>query len=1011
MSKRFIALAGAINAVAVAATMAAPAAEPTPEQAAFFETKIRPILSETCYKCHSLEQSKSKGGLTVDTKEGLLKGGENGAIIKPGDPDKSPLIVAVRYLDPDLQMPPKGEKLKPEQIAALTEWVKMGAPDPRKADAKIASKLTGLTDAARHHWAYQPIKKPAIPVAKNAQWARTPVDSFILKKLEEKDMLPGVDAGFQAPSSTSKGGYNEHYQRGVMIRRASYDLLGLPPTIDELNSFLEDPTPFPTAFAKVVERLLSSPHYGERWGRFWLDTARYADTIGGDRNERMTDYRYPYAWTYRDYVIKAFNKDKPYDQFIIEQLAADKLPDLDRDRSRLAALGLLTVGQRFNNANDVINDRIDVVTKGFMAMTVACARCHDHKFDPIPTKDYYALHGIFASIDEPKEEPLINNPDPKLLKDFETKLAALEAENRRAFYKFAEDKNSMFRQQAGWYLMASQFAARTATAEQLLKREKIIADHKLNGVLANYVRQRVRNDEVVFGPWKKFENLADADFAVLGAKLAQDIAENKGGKYNPLVAAGFSSASPKSLQDVAEVYNAVFSKLEPKAKGVVDAYAAADSRQSLSSDLDQPHFQLIGQPIRLEPAYALNSDRVREIDNSLPNQLRNTRNYKFGNINELKLTHDGAPARAMVVADKSNPQDSPIFIRGEVTSKGDTVPRRFIEILSGPKAQPFKEGSGRFELAKAIASKNNPLTPRVIVNRVWMHHFGEGFVRTLDDLGTQSEQPSHPELLDYLASYLMERNWSLKDLHRLIMNSRVYQITSNTRSDPKYVQMDPENRLLWRANIRRLDFESMRDSLLVFSGKMDHTLGGQPVNLTDEPYSYRRSVYGYIDRGNLPELMQNFDFSAPDMPNSKRATTIVPQQALYLMNSPMAIDVARGVIAQKEVAGARDALNRVIAIYKVLFQRQPKPEEITVAYSFLNHEDRTPAAMTDAQKKANEILQKKMEMAEDDNGGNVRNDGYKSIQNDGTYVVRKPLTAWESYAHALLLSNEAAYVN
>jgi hypothetical protein len=243
------------------------------------------------------------------------------------------------------------------------------------------------------------------------------------------------------------------------------------------------------------------------------------------------------------------------------------------------------------------------------------------------------------------------------------------------------------------------------------------------------------------------------------------------------------------------------------------------------------------------------------------------------------------------------------------------------------------------------------------------------------------------------------------------MNSRVYQVTSNTRKDPKYEQVDPENRLLWRANIRRLDFEAMRDSLLVFSGKIDHTVGGQPVNLTDEPYSYRRTVYGYIDRGNLPELMQNFDFSAPDMPNSKRTTTIVPQQALYLMNSPMAVDVARGVIAQKDVAGARDALNRVIAIYKVLFQRQPKPEEITVAFSYLNHEDRTPAQMTDAQKKANDVLQKKMEMADDENSGNRRNDGYGAIQNDGTYVLRKPLTAWESYAHALLLSNEAAYVN
>ena len=1006
MRMRFLALAGALNAAAVATAGAAATAEPTPEQAAFFENKVRPILAEACYKCHSLEKSKSKGGLTLDTKEGILKGGENGVIIKPGDPSKSPLITAVKYLDPDLQMPPKGEKLKDDQIAALIEWVKMGAPDPRKTDAKLITKLSGLTDAARHHWAYQPVKKPAVPVSKNQQWCRTPVDAFILKKLEEKGMLPSADAGFIA------GGSNDAYQRGVMIRRASYDLTGLPPTMAELDAFLVDPAQTPLAFSKVIERLLASPHYGERWGRFWLDSARYADTIGGDGTEaRMTDYRYPYAWTYRDYVIKAFNKDKPYDQFIIEQLAADKLPDLDRDRTRLAALGFLTVGQRFRNANDVINDRIDVVSKGFLAMTVSCARCHDHKFDPIPTKDYYAMHGIFASIEEPSEEPLINNPDPKLLLDFQAKVAALEEESRRQFYKFAEEKNSMFRQKAGWYLMAAQFGGRMSSTDALLKRDAIVKEHGLNTVLVNYVRQRSRAEDSVFGPWRKFEDMPEADFATLSGKIAKEIAENSGAKYNALVAAGFSSKTPKSLKDVAEIYTDVFAKLELKAKGVIDAFSSATSGQ-MSSGFDSVAAQVVGQPIKLEPATNLTIERLREIDSALPNQLRNTRNYKFAAINELKMTHDGAPARAMTVTDKSSPRNSPVFIRGEAGSPGEIVPRRFLEILSGPKAQPFKEGSGRFELAKAIASKANPLTARVLVNRVWMHHFGEGFVRTPDDLGTQSEPPSHPELIDYLASYLMERNWSQKDLHRLIMNSRVYQMTSNTSPNTKkYEVMDPENRLLWRANIRRLDFEAMRDSLLVFAGKLDQSVGGQPVNLTDEPFSYRRSVYGYIDRGNLPELMQNFDFSSPDMPNSKRTTTIVPQQALYLMNSPMAVDVARSVIARKEVAGAPNPLNRVIAIYKVLFQRQPSKPEIELAFQFVSKDERVPTQITDAQKKVNEALQKKMDASESDTMMTTRNDGMKAIQNDGTYVMRKPLTPWETFAHALLLSNEAAYVN
>ena len=381
-----LALAGVAAPAFGAAT-----AEPTAEQAAFFESKIRPILADNCYKCHSLENGKSKGGLTLDTRDGVLKGGEDGPAVKPGDPAASPLLKAVNYADKDLQMPPtkEGGKLKDEQIAALTEWVKMGAPDPRMDAGK--SKLTGLTAQARQHWSYQPVAKPALPAVKNRVWCRTAVDTFILAKIEEKGMVPSPDATKEA-----------------LLRRATYDLTGLPPSPQEVTDFVSDESP--KAFAKVVDRLLAAPAYGERWGRYWLDTARYADTIGGTGNNGRMDYRFPYAWTYRDYVIKAFNEDKPYDQFIVEQLAADRLPDISPDDPRLAALGFITVGERFNSANDVINDRIDTVCKGFLGLTVSCARCHDHKFDPIPTKDYYALHGVFSSIMEPGEQPVIAMP-------------------------------------------------------------------------------------------------------------------------------------------------------------------------------------------------------------------------------------------------------------------------------------------------------------------------------------------------------------------------------------------------------------------------------------------------------------------------------------------------------------------------------------------------------------------------------------------------------------------------
>jgi hypothetical protein len=363
----------------------------------------------------------------------------------------------------------------------------------------------------------------------------------------------------------------------------------------------------------------------------------------------------------------------------------------------------------------------------------------------------------------------------------------------------------------------------------------------------------------------------------------------------------------------------------------------------------------------------------------------------------------------MLVNDMARAKNSPVFIRGEAQSRGEIVPRRFLEVLSPNREPiPFKEGSGRLELAQSIASTANPLTARVLVNRIWMHHFGEGFVRTPDDLGVQSEPPSHKELLDYLVSELMEQGWSMKKLHRAIMLTRAYQESSQTNA--KYAQMDPENRYLWRANIRRLDFEALRDSLLVFSGKIDATVGGKPVNLTEEPYSYRRSVYGYIDRGNLPELMQNFDFSDPDMPNSKRASTIVPQQALFLMNSSMSVDVARRIAARPEVISAPDQLAQIVALYRVVFQRTPKPAEIELAKQFVDVEaENQPESSATDEKVATARATAKMKRGQ--NKGNGRYDSVHPIQNEGELVARKPLSPLEAYAQALLLSNEASYIN
>lgn len=969
----------------------------TPDQIAFFETKVRPILSAACYKCHSLAEGKAKGGLTLDTPDGVKKGGDTGAAVVPGNVAKSLLITAITYNDADLQMPPKGEKLKEAEIAALTEWVKMGAPDPRKALDK-ATKLSGLTDKARLHWAYQPVKtleqNPPPVIDKNKSWSNLPVDQFILAKLNEKGLPPAPIA-----------------DRDTLLRRAYFDLLGLPPSPEEIKAFRYDTSP--DAWANVVDRLLASPHYGERWGRFWLDTARYSDTIGGDRNanNRGQDYRYPFAWTYRDWVVKAFNQDMPYDKFVIAQLAADRMPETKRDPRLLSAMGFLTVGERFRDMNDVINDRIDTVTKGFLGLTVACARCHDHMFDPIPTKDYYALHGVFSSIEEPDDKPLVNSPSPKQMEEFNQKIAGYEQTNRDEFYRVLGEYSAMFREKAGSYLLAGDLR-RDRSQAGLQKLDAIQSAEKLEPNIVLYLGNRGgRMDNPLFSAFAKFAKLAPSDFAVVGPKLCNEIASSGASSIHPIIAAAFKGAKVQTIQEVVAIYNKVFSNLDAPAKAF---YRTAATPKSASEEFDFATANLYTAPFAAAPANKLDTEGVRDMIEGWPLQIRNKPKLTFGAINELYITHPGAPAKAMIVKDKSSPKNSNVFIRGQSGTPGDIVPRRFLDILSpGGKSAEFTDGSGRFELAKAIASKDNPLTARVIVNRVWMHHFGEAFVRTLDDLGTQSEPPSHPELLDYLSRYLMDQGWSIKKLHRLIMNSKVYQISS-FRND-KSQEIDPYNRLLWRANFRRLDFESMRDSLLVYGGTLDRTVGGQPVNLTDEPYSHRRSVYGYIDRGNMPELLSAFDVSDPSMPNSRRSTTVVPQQALFLMNSSMAVDAARRIIARPEVANAPNGTARVLAIHQIIFQRDPRPSEVPLIYEFLNKEKNLDqfvdakakkAALVAGEKKTAEIESKLSNQKE-----SMRDSMFRSIRNEGEIIDRKPLNEWETYAQALLLSNEAAYVN
>ncbi|MBI3849793.1 MAG: PSD1 domain-containing protein [Verrucomicrobia bacterium] len=935
------------------------AAEPSKTQLDFFESKVRPIFTENCYKCHSPGRGKVKAGLELDWKGGWEKGGDSGPAIIPGEPEKSLLIKAVRYTDPDLKMPPKGDKLSAAQVNDLVAWVKMGAPDPR-ATRPAAEKIEYAGDS-KDHWAFKPVKKPAPPTVKNEAWVKNDIDRFILAKLEEKGMKP-----------------NEPAEKHTLIRRVYYDLIGLPPTPEEVSAFENDSSS--DAYEKVVDHLLVSPHYGERWARHWLDVARYSDSKGQFDRRRESSI-YPYAWTYRDYVIKAFNDDKPYDRFIIEQLAADKL-SLSSDKSALAALGFLTLGDHFNgNQSDIINDRIDVTSKAFLGLTVSCARCHDHKFDPIPQADYYSLHGIFASSQEPPLRPEIG--DPKANPNYEDYLVKRRELDTRIQTARAENMNTVFgdyKRLGGVYLYATQMPVKERAA--YLAKTGADAD-----VLKNWqqvTRGGGRQAASVFGIWNALARIPEGNFAAQAPRLIANLERSERAReLNPYVLQAFKAKPPHTLAEAAAIYGALFVKNDPAWQNTL--------------------------------AILLNDAMFRFLSNRQRGQFFALREQS----DMLEMVHPGTPARAPALVDGPAPKDSPIFIRGELENPGNIVPRRFLEVLSGTSRPTFKNGSGRLELAQAIANKNNPLTARVMVNRVWQHHFGEGFVTTPDDFGNQSTPPSHPELVDYLASRFMDDGWSLKKLHKSILLSATYQ--QSTKNNPTYAEKDPFNRLLWRANVRRLEFEPLRDSILYLGGELDLTVGGHPVDLSEGthksqrrgpamnrpgafqlPTAPRRSIYGYIDRADLLEALNTFDFANPLSSMGKRYETTVPQQALFLMNSPLVIEQVRRVVNRDEFQKQKTAEGRVRFLYELFFQRPPTPEEIRFGVEFVSApqpEEKSDLRFPEFQTVANVV-------------GQV-NKPRRPNQAKPSPVRQTPktLNRWQEYAHALLLSNEASFVN
>ena len=784
---------------------------------------------------------------------------------------------------------------------------------------KVMSKISGLLllavtfSAAEKidiktgpkHWAFQPIKKPALPVVKNAAWVANPIDRFILAKLEAANLQPAP----RAPNH-------------ALNRRAHFALTGLPP---KSNSKLLIP------HSELVNRLLKSPRYGEHWARHWLDVARYADNKGYVFFEEKN---FPWAWTYRDYVIRALNEDKPFDQFIIEQLAADKL-NLGEDKTPLTALGFLTLGARFSgNIHDILDDRIDVTTRGLMGLTVSCARCHDHKYDPVPTADYYSLYGVFRSASEPTLQPTFQPaPDTEERRAFDAELKKRLKALNDFVTKTREGIINSARTRTAEYLAAVHAKRNQPSTENfMLLTDKGAINPYVIHRWEVYLKTARRELDPVWTVWHRFSELADHEFAMRAPEVHRELfgAQAIASPINARVRAAFANRPPKTMKEIVDGYGALFKIIDAEWKTQLDkssCLANADAEALRQVIYGQGSPPMI--PRRLGWGFlALIPDR--------PDQAVYKKLIKA--VEQWSMTGKGAPARAMVLTDIDPPHDPVIFKRGNPHQRGELVPRQFLEVLTGSRREPFQSGSGRLELARAIASPNNPLTARVIVNRVWAWHFGRGLVNTPSDFGLRSEPPSHPELLDWLATDFIKNGWSLKHLHSQIITSATWQMASthpremadDQGPDPKLV--DAENRLLWKFNRHRLGFESMRDALVAVTGQLDKKMGGPSVNVL-AGFNGRRSIYGRINRMDLAPVLRAFDFPDPSITCARRESTTVSPQALYLMNNGTITDYANRIAARKDLPTG--LLTKVKRLYEILFGRAPEAEEVALAKRYL----------------------------------------------------------------------------
>ncbi len=864
---------------------------------AFFERSIRPVFLTHCTGCHGPDKQES--GLRLDSRESMILGGNRGAALVPGNPNNSRILQAIEHRS-DLKMPPD-KKLSPRDITNLKRWIQLSAPWP-----PMDSDNHKISLASRHHWAFQKVQQPPVPDYSDNLWTRTPLDAFVLEKLNQTGLSPSPQA-----------------DRRTLIRRVYYALTGLPPSEDTVQAFVDDPNP--QAYDQLIDRLLASPQYGEHWARRWLDVARYSDTKGYvyAREERF----WTHAWAYRDWVIGALNRDMPYNRFLLLQIAADQVIDCEPDD--LAAMGFLTIGRRFLGVqHDIIDDRIDVVCRGTMGLTVGCARCHDHKYDPIPTADYYSLYGIFSSCAEKLVALDPSSEDEAFEKERRTRQDKLNEELKTK----REESSQRARERLGDYLNAQMELDKYPPDgfDQIFEISDLLPSFVRRW--ETYLKSAAEHHDPVFVPWHAYARLNTDDFPTQAKQVHLELQKLAHGTVNSKVLKAFNEP-PETFQIVIDTYSTLFRNL---LNAPTTASLTTSEASQVSALPDSDTIALLQVLRGASSPCTIPDEPIVHIEDFFDTETCEAL-WKLQGSFDQWIIQSKIPSRyALTLVDRAKPNQAHVFNRGNPLSKGLAIPRQFLEILSGSDRQPFKKGSGRMELAKSIIDPDNPLTARVIVNRIWAHHFGEGIVSTPSDFGLRATAPSHPELLDWLTSQFIKTGWSIKQLHRMILLSASYRQSSarpiEREKETLAMKIDPENRLLWKQNERRMTFEEFRDSLLLVSGNLQSKMRGKPVDLFQDPWPKRRTLYGLVDRQFLPGTLRIFDFANPDLHIAKRSETTVPQQALYFLNHPFVVEQARHLAGL--TSGQEDS-KRVRALFQQVYQRNPSTEEGHDAIAFV----------------------------------------------------------------------------